>query len=43
MSAWSDDAVADTINGLFQIQAKLGDILDELVAIRRRRAPDRDG
>jgi hypothetical protein len=33
VGAWSDEDVAVTITGLFQISGKLGDILAELVAI----------
>ena len=35
MGAWTEEDVRDTINGLFQMQAKLEDIAEELSVIRR--------
>jgi hypothetical protein len=34
VSAWTEGDVTEAINGIFQVQAKLGDRLVELAAIR---------
>ena len=35
MSAWTDEEVTAIVNGLFEINAKLADALEELVTIRQ--------